>query len=73
MERATAARLIKARKLSLVVDLDQTLVHATTSSLVDSWFIENKPASESLCKEMDIHRVILEDDESGIPHYIKLR
>ncbi|KGG50351.1 hypothetical protein DI09_75p110 [Mitosporidium daphniae] len=73
LERATAARLIKARKLSLVVDLDQTLVHATTSSLVDSWFIENKPASESLCKEMDIHRVILEDDESGIPHYIKLR
>ncbi|KAJ6547209.1 hypothetical protein B0H19DRAFT_954705 [Mycena capillaripes] len=37
LEKETADDLLKARKLSLIVDLDQTIVHATVDPTVGEW------------------------------------
>ncbi|KWU47543.1 hypothetical protein RHOSPDRAFT_14030 [Rhodotorula sp. JG-1b] len=37
LESATATRLLQAKKLSLIVDLDQTIVHATVDPTVGEW------------------------------------
>ncbi|KAK0466334.1 uncharacterized protein EV420DRAFT_1511138 [Desarmillaria tabescens] len=46
IERETADRLIKARKLSLIVDLDQTIVHATVDPTVGEWIAEGEAWEE---------------------------
>jgi RNA polymerase II subunit A-like phosphatase len=40
IERETADHLLKSRKLSLIVDLDQTIVHATVDPTVGEWIDE---------------------------------
>ncbi|KAF7970876.1 hypothetical protein HWV62_22700 [Athelia sp. TMB] len=42
LERETAAHLLGARKLSLIVDLDQTIVHATVDPTVGEWIAEGE-------------------------------
>ncbi|KAG6851395.1 hypothetical protein H0H93_005793 [Arthromyces matolae] len=42
IERETAETLLKARKLSLIVDLDQTIVHATVDPTVEEWITEGE-------------------------------
>jgi RNA polymerase II subunit A C-terminal domain phosphatase len=42
IERETAQHLLKARKLSLIVDLDQTIVHATVDPTVGEWINEGE-------------------------------
>lgn len=42
IERETAERLLKSRKLSLIVDLDQTIVHATVDPTVGEWIAEGE-------------------------------
>ena len=42
IEMETAERLLKARKLSLIVDLDQTIVHATVDPTVGEWITEGE-------------------------------
>lgn len=42
IERETADRLLKSRKLSLIVDLDQTIVHATVDPTVGEWIAEGE-------------------------------
>lgn len=42
LERATADHLLKSRKLSLIVDLDQTIVHATVDPTVGEWIAEGE-------------------------------
>ncbi|KAF8913223.1 hypothetical protein CPB84DRAFT_529609 [Gymnopilus junonius] len=42
IERETAQHLFKARKLSLIVDLDQTIVHATVDPTVGEWIDEGE-------------------------------
>ncbi|KAG6874388.1 hypothetical protein C0995_015124 [Termitomyces sp. Mi166 len=42
IERETAENLLKARKLSLIVDLDQTIVHATVDPTVGEWISEGE-------------------------------
>lgn len=37
LESATTTRLLNAKKLSLIVDLDQTIVHATVEPTVHEW------------------------------------
>lgn len=46
LERETAERLLKARKLSLIVDLDQTIVHATVDPTVGDWIAEGEAWEE---------------------------
>lgn len=54
IERETAEHLLKSHKLSLIVDLDQTIVHATVDPTVGEWIGEgeawetrNKKANQS--------------------------
>lgn len=42
IEQETAERLLKFRKLSLIVDLDQTIVHATVDPTVGEWIAEGE-------------------------------
>ena len=42
IERETADYLLKSRKLSLIVDLDQTIVHATVDPTVGDWITEGE-------------------------------
>ncbi|BGP31350.1 CTD phosphatase Fcp1 [Rhodotorula toruloides] len=42
LEKATTARLLDAKKLSLIVDLDQTIVHATVDPTVGEWLQDPK-------------------------------
>jgi len=42
IEKETAQRLLTARKLSLIVDLDQTIVHATVDPTVGEWIAEGE-------------------------------
>lgn len=42
IERETAEHLLKSRKLSLIVDLDQTIVHATVDPTVGEWINEGQ-------------------------------
>lgn len=46
LERETADHLLKARKLSLIVDLDQTIVHATVDPTVGDWIAEGEAWEE---------------------------
>ncbi|KAH9470144.1 hypothetical protein Pst134EA_007410 [Puccinia striiformis f. sp. tritici] len=40
LENETRNRLLKAEKLSLIVDLDQTIVHATVDPTVGEWMVD---------------------------------
>jgi RNA polymerase II subunit A C-terminal domain phosphatase len=42
LERETAEHLLKTRRLSLIVDLDQTIVHATVDPTVGEWIAEGE-------------------------------
>ena len=42
IEHETAQHLLKSRKLSLIVDLDQTIVHATVDPTVGEWIAEGE-------------------------------
>lgn len=42
IEKETAEHLLKSRKLSLIVDLDQTIVHATVDPTVGEWIVEGE-------------------------------
>ena len=46
LERETAEHLLKSRKLSLIVDLDQTIVHATVDPTVGDWIAEGEAWEE---------------------------
>jgi len=50
VERETTQRLIKARKLSLVVDLDQTIIHATVNQAVQEWLDQIRRDGNPLAK-----------------------
>ncbi|KAL5535724.1 FCP1 [Sanghuangporus sanghuang] len=46
LEQETAEHLLKSRKLSLIVDLDQTIVHATVDPTVGDWITEGEAWEE---------------------------
>lgn len=54
IERETAEHLLKTRRLSLIVDLDQTMVHATVDPTVGEWMAEGR-AWEEKQKERNSH------------------
>ncbi|CAI2168649.1 3163_t:CDS:10, partial [Funneliformis geosporum] len=69
LEKETSSRLLEARKLSLIVDLDQTLVHATVEQTVEEWIKDEECSNHPTTK--DIHKFTLPDGPSV--YYIKLR
>jgi RNA polymerase II subunit A-like phosphatase len=58
-DRETSQRLLSERKLSLIVDLDQTIVHATVDPTVGEWmeeaelFKKNQQAREAAKEGME--------------------
>jgi RNA polymerase II subunit A C-terminal domain phosphatase len=66
LEKETSNRLLEERKLSLIVDLDQTLIQATVDPTVEEW---TRDENNAVAK--DIHKFVLPDSPSV--YYIKLR
>ena len=67
-------RLLSSRKLSLVVDLDQTIIHATVDPTVAEW--QNDPSNPNHDAVKDVQAFQLIDDGPGARgcwYYIKLR
>ncbi|KAG0166824.1 Carboxy-terminal domain (CTD) phosphatase [Apophysomyces sp. BC1034] len=69
IEQENAARLMESRKLSLILDLDQTLVHATWDPTVGEWMNDKNNANHAATK--DIRKFTLPG--SLLVYYIKLR
>ncbi|KAL0075274.1 hypothetical protein J3Q64DRAFT_1704091 [Phycomyces blakesleeanus] len=69
LEKETAERLRKDKKLSLILDLDQTIVHATWDPTVGEWMDDEKNANHSATE--DIRKFTLAG--SPLVYYIKLR
>lgn len=69
LEKENAARLLKSRKLSLILDLDQTVVHATWDPTVGEWMNDENNANHPATK--DIRKFTLPG--SSLVYYIKLR
>ncbi|CUA76285.1 hypothetical protein RSOLAG22IIIB_06191 [Rhizoctonia solani] len=74
IEQETAERLTQARKLSLIVDLDQTVVHATVDPTVGEWMAQGEP-NPNYSALKDVARFVLADGSSpdGCWYYIKPR
>lgn len=81
IERETAEHLLKSRKLSLIVDLDQTIVHATVDPTVGEWISEGevwearqaKKASSSKVDSDDSDESSSESDEECNPNWEALK
>ncbi|KAG6008267.1 hypothetical protein E4U21_004729 [Claviceps maximensis] len=75
-EHDTQKRLLRQRKLSLVVDLDQTIIHACIEPTIGEW--QRDPSSPNHEAVKDVKSFQLNDDgprglASGCTYYIKLR
>lgn len=67
-------RLLASKKLSLVVDLDQTIIHATVDPTVADWQKDVDNPNHNAVK--DVQAFLLKDDgpdHKGCWYYIKLR
>lgn len=67
-------RLLASKKLSLVVDLDQTIIHATVDPTVGDWQRDESNPNHDAVKE--VRSFLLKDDgpvNKGCWYYIKLR
>ncbi|KAI8929943.1 hypothetical protein BC831DRAFT_441660 [Entophlyctis helioformis] len=69
IENETSERLKQARKLSLVLDLDQTVIHATVDPTVGEWMAD--PENPNFPALTEVHHFTLPD--SQVIYYIKLR
>ncbi|KAG0214111.1 Carboxy-terminal domain (CTD) phosphatase [Mortierella sp. GBA30] len=65
LEQGNAERLLEEGKLSLIVDLDQTLIHATVGTAIDEWI----NAQGEMPKDIKMFPL----PDSPTPYYIKLR
>ncbi|ROT37806.1 hypothetical protein SODALDRAFT_174755 [Sodiomyces alkalinus F11] len=78
-EHDTQRRLLRQRKLSLVVDLDQTIIHACIEPTVGEWMED--PSNPNYDAVKDVRRFQLNDDAaaprgavtSGCWYYVKMR
>ncbi|KAG5730615.1 RNA polymerase II subunit A C-terminal domain phosphatase [Termitomyces sp. T112] len=64
IERETAENLLKARKLSLIVDLDQTIVHATVDPTVGEWITEGEEWEARQASKASTSKVAADDSEN---------
>ncbi|KAJ3339377.1 Carboxy-terminal domain (CTD) phosphatase, partial [Kappamyces sp. JEL0680] len=69
IEKDNVDRLLRERKLSLLLDLDQTVIHATVDATVGEWLAHPDNPNFPVLKE--VHSFTLPD--SPIVYYIKLR
>ncbi|SCV70695.1 BQ2448_3457 [Microbotryum intermedium] len=77
LEAATTSRLLSAKKLSLIVDLDQTIVHATVDPTVGEWLADpDNPNHEALDGVKSFRLGMTSGDQSvddGCIYYVKKR
>lgn len=76
IERETTERLLKQRKLSLIVDLDQTIIHATVDPTVGEWMED--PEGANYAAVADVEKFKLMDERGGGGgaggwYYVKMR
>ncbi|OJD11984.1 hypothetical protein AJ78_07355 [Emergomyces pasteurianus Ep9510] len=74
VEEDAKRRLLSSRRLSLVVDLDQTIIHATVDPTVSEWQRDKDNPNYEAVK--DVRAFQLVDDGPGMKgcwYYIKLR
>jgi len=74
LEEETKKRLLKSKKLSLVVDLDQTIIHATVDPTVGDW--KNDPFCINHESVKDVQAFKLDEDiigGRGTWYYVKMR
>ncbi|GAB5593195.1 CTD phosphatase Fcp1 [Umbelopsis nana] len=69
LERENASRLLETRRLSLIVDLDQTIIHAAFDPTVGEWMKDENNANHPATR--DIRQFVLPG--SPLVYYIKLR
>ncbi|KJZ73454.1 hypothetical protein HIM_07248 [Hirsutella minnesotensis 3608] len=74
-EHDTQKRLLRQRKLSLVVDLDQTIIHACIEPTIGDW--QKDPSNPNYEAVRDVQSFQLDDGLRGVAnrctYYIKLR
>ena len=74
IDEESKRRLLGARKLSLVVDLDQTIIHAAVDPTIGAW--QQDPSNPNYDAVKDVRAFQLLDDGPGMRgcwYYIKLR
>ena len=74
VEDEAKRRLLTSKKLSLVVDLDQTIIHATVDPTVAEWQKDEKNPNHAAVKDVRVFQLV--DDgrgARGCSYYIKLR
>lgn len=74
IDEESKQRLLAGRKLSLVVDLDQTIIHAGVDQTIGEW--QKDPANPNYEALKDVHSFQLLDDPAGMRgcwYYIKMR
>ncbi|KAF2213729.1 hypothetical protein CERZMDRAFT_58409 [Cercospora zeae-maydis SCOH1-5] len=64
-------RLLESRRLSLVVDLDQTIIHASVEPTIGEW--QNDPSNPNYEALRDVQAFQLHDDKPNTWYYIKPR
>ncbi|KAI9033232.1 HAD-like domain-containing protein [Hyaloraphidium curvatum] len=70
LDKSDVDRLLRARKLTLVLDLDQTVIHATVDPTVGEWMTDpSNPNNESL---KDVYTFTLPNDLNTV-YYVKPR
>ncbi|ORY66918.1 hypothetical protein BCR35DRAFT_322307 [Leucosporidium creatinivorum] len=76
LETLTTNRLLSEKKLSLIVDLDQTIVHATVDPTVGEWLQDpsnpNYGALEGV-KRFKLGADTEESEDDGCWYYVKMR
>ncbi|KAI5481789.1 RNA polymerase II CTD phosphatase Fcp1 [Pseudohyphozyma bogoriensis] len=76
LETQTTQRLLSSRKLSLIVDLDQTIVHATVDPTVGEWLEDpknpNYPALEGT-EKFRLGEAEGAGEDDGCYYYLKMR
>lgn len=67
LDHDTTHRLAQARKLILVVDLDQTVIHATVDPTVGEWQLD--PANPNYKAVKDVQSFCLEEEQVPPPNW----
>ena len=80
MEKSSSSQLLKNRKLILVVDLDQTVIHAAVDPTIEKW--QSDPSNPNYEAVKDVQSFVLLEEGYGpgkVPvqthtrYYVKLR
>lgn len=74
LEHQTSMRLLKEKKLSLIVDLDQTVIQATVDPTVGEWMLDEKNPNHPVLNDCEKFRLTNEmGQEEGCYYYVKPR